>query len=565
MTWWMQCRLRTKIFLVFSVIILLVLVLTLWITQLMVSRQVESVLKSELLVTERVFRRAMKVHSDHLLTQSELLASDFALKQVIATYDPSTLFPVAQNYRNRMGVDVLWVTDEKGMLLADSSGKFTAGKNLAIFPALSGAFAAEKPTAIFTEIEGTLVQITVVPVLAPGIIGFLLLGTHIGDAIAQQLGKETGSEISFLTAERLFASSWPLAQRHLLTESRRPTTEISQGVPGTPFLVRLQGERFLSLLVPIQAQITPPLHALVQRSYDAALAPLAALRWRLAGIGLAALLGALLLGGVLTASITSPIQTLVKGMQQVLQGNFNQRIPVNRQDEIGFLGVSFNEMVCGLEEREKLKYTFGRFVSKDVASAVLNDRIPLAGERREVTILFQDIRNFTTISERTDAAALVQILNQFFTEMVSAVEAEGGVVKQFTGDGVMALFGAPNSYPDSAARAVRAALGMVYRLESLNVRLRRPGIPDLRIGVGIHTGEVIAGLIGPDSRVEYAVIGDAVNLASRIEGLTKELQATILVTDETASRLGSGFTLGRTAIMAVKGKDKPVGVVEVLG
>ncbi|MBM4257779.1 MAG: adenylate/guanylate cyclase domain-containing protein [Deltaproteobacteria bacterium] len=199
-----------------------------------------------------------------------------------------------------------------------------------------------------------------------------------------------------------------------------------------------------------------------------------------------------------------------------------------------------------------------------MANAVLNGHVPLAGERREVSILFQDIRGFTTISERTDPAVLVCMLNQFFTEMVAAVEAEGGVVKQFTGDGVMALFGAPNVYPDSAARAVRAALGMAHRLASLNERLHQQGFPDLRIGVGIHTGEVVAGLIGPDKRVEYAVVGDPVNLASRIEGLTKELQATIVISETTASRLGPEVKLGRTATMSVKGKEKPVTVVEVL-
>lgn len=149
--------------------------------------------------------------------------------------------------------------------------------------------------------------------------------------------------------------------------------------------------------------------------------------------------------------------------------------------------------------------------------------------------------------------------------VVAAVEAEGGVVKQFVGDGVMALFGAPVAYPDHAERAVRAALGMIARLEGLNARLKAQGRPPIQIGVGIHTSEVVAGKIGPDKRVEYAVVGDPVNLASRMEGLTKEMQATILISEVTAAGLGPGFTFGRTAVLPVKGKAKPVGVVEVLG
>jgi adenylate cyclase len=158
----------------------------------------------------------------------------------------------------------------------------------------------------------------------------------------------------------------------------------------------------------------------------------------------------------------------------------------------------------------------------------------------------------------------VRILNQFFTEMVAAVEAEGGIVKQFTGDGVMALFGAPVSHPDDPERAVRAALGMVGRLAELNIRLRAQHVPQLQIGVGVHTGEVVAGQIGPDERIEYAVVGDPVNVASRIEGLTKEVGATILVSEATAARLGPNFLLGRTTVLPVRGKEKPVRVVEVL-
>src|SRR5262249_28592362 len=154
-------------------------------------------------------------------------------------------------------------------------------------------------------------------------------------------------------------------------------------------------------------------------------------------------------------------------------GNLRYRSSVDRQDEMGFLARSFNEMVVGLEEREHIKDTFGRFVSRDVSEAVLAGRVPLEGERREVSILFQDIRGFTTLSERLDPATMLGLLNQFFTQVVAAVEAEGGVVKQFLGDGVMALFGAPQKCADHAERAVRAALGIVRRLAALNESLQR--------------------------------------------------------------------------------------------
>jgi class 3 adenylate cyclase len=259
------------------------------------------------------------------------------------------------------------------------------------------------------------------------------------------------------------------------------------------------------------------------------------------------------------------IDDLLSRMRQVQEGDLSRPWSPTSTDEFLDLGQGFNQMLAGLREREAIKDTFGRFVSREVAEVVLNGHIPLDGDRREITILFQDIRDFTSIAEGMDPQLLIELLNQFFTAMVAAVEAEGGVLKQFLGDGVMAIFGAPAPTVDHAARAVCAALGMVSRLEALNRRLSAKGMPHLRIGVGIHSGEVVAGQIGPDTRMEYTVVGDAVNLASRLEGLTKEMATTILVSQDTAQQLGPGFQLGRRAVLPVRGKAKPITVVEVLG
>ena len=330
------------------------------------------------------------------------------------------------------------------------------------------------------------------------------------------------------------------------------------------WLLEQEGERFLSLAMPVAASLSQPLFALVQGSYDRAIAPLRALQWRIAAIGGATLLVALGIGIGIARGITSPLQALVSGMREVVRGNLGYRSRIEREDEIGFLARSFNEMIAGLEERARIKDTFGRFVSHDVAEAVLSGNVPLGGERRQVTILFQDIRGFTRLSESLDPAATLKLLNRFFTEVVGAVEAQGGVVKQFTGDGVMALFGAPQAHPDHAERAVRAALGIVRRLADLNAEFGREAMAPLVIGVGIDSGEVVAGLIGPDNRVEYGVVGEPVNLANRVESLTRELQATVLVSRRIADRLGTGFVRGRASTLPVKGRRDPVEVVEIL-
>ena len=258
------------------------------------------------------------------------------------------------------------------------------------------------------------------------------------------------------------------------------------------------------------------------------------------------------------------MKALLCTMQQILEGDLSGHWSPRTTDEFLDLGVGCNAMLLGLREREVIKDTFGRFVSRDVAEVVLAGRVPLRGELREISVLFQDIRGFTSLSEQTPPEALLQMLNEFFTEMVAAVEAYGGVVKQFTGDGVMALFGAPGVQKEHPTLAVRAALTMLTRLEAFNHRRQAHGAVPLRIGIGIHTGEVVAGCVGPDTRLEYGVVGDAVNLASRVQDLTKELGVELLVTDTTAARLGPEFVFGTRAVLPVRGKTQPVGVVEVL-
>ena len=574
MTWWARRRLRTRILLPFSVLIVAILLATLWVISAAVGVWVEGSLKRQFEATGDVFDALMAERAARL-RETNLLARDFALRQAVATYDPATLASVAANHRSRAEVDLLWITDEKGRVLAGSGIAADRAADLAARAPLSQAIQDAAPAEAVTEVNGLLVQLVAVPVLGPDPIGYLLVGVAIDDATTRQLRGSTGSAVSFLTTTQLFASSWRAAERDQLFPGgrvdapalRRHLVRAVASPPGerSTFLLELPGDRQLSILIPVDAQLSEPLFALVQDSYDDALGPLADLPEWIGLIGAAALAGALLVGSVIAGGIAAPVQAMVGAMPRVLGGDFQQRLTIRREDEIGFLANAFNEMVAGLAERERIKETFGRFVSRDVAAAVLSGKLPLDGERREVTVLFQDVRGFTGISERTDPPILVRIVNRLFTEMVAAVEAEGGVIRQFTGDGVMALFGAPVLHSDDPARAVRAGLSMVARLPALNAQLEADGMPVLRIGVGIATGEVIVGRMGPDQRSEYNVVGDAANLASRVEGLNKELGTTMLIAAATAAKLGPEFQLGRHAVLPVRGKELPVEVVEVLG
>jgi len=237
---------------------------------------------------------------------------------------------------------------------------------------------------------------------------------------------------------------------------------------------------------------------------------------------------------------------------------------VTTGDELEDLASGFNTMVEGLQERDKLKTTFGKYMTEAVMEHLLAGKVQLGGESLTATILFSDIRSFTSISEKMDAKQLVSLLNEYFTEMVDVVIKENGVVDKYIGDAIMAVFGAPVPRPDDPLHAVRAAVGMRTALAALNVKLKARGVPEIKTGIGVHTGEVIAGNIGSEKRMEYTVIGDAVNLASRLETATKELGAPVLISDDTYQLVKDHVEARAVKEITVKGREKPVMTYEVL-
>ncbi len=234
-------------------------------------------------------------------------------------------------------------------------------------------------------------------------------------------------------------------------------------------------------------------------------------------------------------------------------------------DELEDLANGFNVMVDGLKERDKLRTTFGKYMTEAVMDHLMNGKVSLGGETLQVTILFSDIRSFTSISEKMDAQALVGLLNEYFTEMVGIVMTADGVVDKYIGDAIMAVFGAPVPKADDAMNAVRAAVRMRHALRVLNESLVARGIAPLKTGIGIHTGEVVAGNIGSERRMEYTVIGDAVNLASRLESNTKDLGVNILISEDTYKLVRSKVVAREVKEITVKGRAQPVMTYEVIG
>jgi class 3 adenylate cyclase len=269
-------------------------------------------------------------------------------------------------------------------------------------------------------------------------------------------------------------------------------------------------------------------------------------------LGWTALAVPISIGQVIAPSL-QPIHDLAEGTERVAAGDYSQRLPVVQDDDLGALAASFNRMQAGLAERQRLQAAFGSYVDPALARRLLEQGDDVfTGEHREVTVMFVDIRDFTPFAEANTAEDAVARLNALFEIVVPAVVEAGGHVNKFLGDGAMAVFGAPNDLADHADAAVNTAV-LVHRL----VADRFEG--ELRIGIGINTGVVIAGTIGGGGHLEFTLIGDATNVAARVEQFTKVTGDAILLTQQTVDTLASRPPgLIDRGSHALKGKSAPV-------
>ncbi len=266
-------------------------------------------------------------------------------------------------------------------------------------------------------------------------------------------------------------------------------------------------------------------------------------------------------------TLTSPIEKLAEMIQLVSKGNFDvkARSQVKSHDEVGDLAVAFDNMTEGLKERDKVKNLFSKFHGSSVAEDLINNDIGVGGQSKEVVVFFSDIRGFTAFSEKRSPEEVVEMLNEYFAVMVNIINTHGGVVDKFIGDAIMAVWGAPQASERDAHNAVRACLEMRRSLEKLNEKRMQRDQPPINIGMGLHAGNAISGTIGSDERMEYTVIGNTVNTASRIEASTKAFGSDLLISDSVIEKIGDNFLTELAGAAEVKGRSEALKMYKVRG
>ena len=282
--------------------------------------------------------------------------------------------------------------------------------------------------------------------------------------------------------------------------------------------------------------------------------PIATIELAVAGISLAlSAFMALYIG----RTIVRPIRELEASMTRVEAGDLEATTPVRSEDELGRLAGSFNRMVEGVRREAFIRDLFGQYVSPELASVAIAQRGKLDGQLVTSTILFSDIRDFTGVSEALPPSHLIEMLNRYFDTMSALIVDHGGLVNKFGGDSILAIFGSPlNPNPDHAARAVRTALSMTKELEKFNREQATAWLPEIMIGIGIATGDVVAGNVGSTRKLEYTVIGDAVNVASRLQAMTKDVGHPILASAETARAASAVARFVEVGEINVRGRVK---------
>ncbi|HZQ47273.1 MAG TPA: adenylate/guanylate cyclase domain-containing protein [Verrucomicrobiae bacterium] len=377
--------------------------------------------------------------------------------------------------------------------------------------------------------------------------GALVLGTPFLDTSENEMKRMSQIQSGIWLENQVYSQTIPAGVREEL--SRRLAAQINQdGQPGNTFNITLAGtpERaFFKLLNPNSP--FPPAYHVSLYSLAGAHQTQHELRLQILGFSLAAILCALVLSLLISHGLSTPLRELVAGTAAVRRGELQVRVPVRSRDEVGELASSFNEMAEGLAQKEMYRTVLNMVADEKVAQALVNGQLALGGELREISVLFCDIRGFTALTENMPPEEVIEMLNEHMTALTRVVKEHNGVLDKFAGDLLMAIFGAPVSHENDTLNAARCALRLKQEREKLNTTSRH----QLRIGIGIATGKVVAGCMGSADRLNYTVLGERVNLASRLCGQAEAGQ--VVIDQTTREKLGDAISVTPLSAFNLKG------------
>ena len=412
----------------------------------------------ELRLAGTLFVRQLEFRSQQLVAATRLLSGDFALKTAAATADQETTRSVLANHRQRIEADVLMLVSPEGSIAADTRQPGRLGAAFPLSRLLEEADQAGEASRIVV-IDGGLYRLAIVPLLAPVPIAWLCAGFAIDDRSAADLRRLTGLHVSFLRRQD---SGFTM---HASTLDGADRDELQRGLAAarTAGVIKLGGHPHVIRAEPVSDEVL----VVLQRPLAEALQPYDSLFTTLLAVGSAGLVLALVGAVAVARRMSRPVRELVKVARQVSAGDFGTAVSGGRRDELGELGTTFNEMLAGLRDRQRVRAALARaeglkrFFSPQLAEILsAGDESILASHRREITVLFCDLRGFTAFADTADPEEVMRLLRDYHETVGALISRYEGTLERFTGDGLMVFFNDPVPCPDPAARAVRMAIEM---------------------------------------------------------------------------------------------------------
>lgn len=570
--------LRVKIALMAGLLLAGLSFLTLFFVSRAIDSQSNAAIRAELGQTARVFQGLLRERENSMRAQALVLADSVQFKTALddRVQDPATVADVAAQKRRELGLDLFQVAGRRGALLASLVGgraepQARPGRDAKPHdPVFAKAVDPEEPEDAFGAWSdgSTIFETYTAPIIIRDqVLGGLRIGFAMDDGFAKALREQTGSEVAFAVGGRVLASSLEEPARSEL-QAKLAAMQGSGQQEGEDGVIEAElGElpylgQWLVLPDPMGGEGA---RLLQLRSKAGVLELLSSIRRTFFTVLGSLLVVAVALSVVFAGTVTKPLRALVEGTKAVERGDLDWSIPVQSRDELGQLAESFNHMTGQLREKERVKALFGRYLPKAVAERALahQGEIGLGGEQKDVAILFSDIRGFTSLSERLAPPEVVAMLNDYYTRMIDVLFEHDGTLDKTIGDAIMAVFGAPVGDPDAVPKALRTALGMMRALQAFNAEREAEGKEPIAIGIGINYGLVVAGNLGSVKQLSYTVIGDEVNLASRMCSQAKAGQ--ILVTEAVYRKAKWDFEFRALDPVKVKNVSQPVQVYELLG
>jgi adenylate cyclase len=558
-------RLQDRIVVFVATLLIAVQILSFFSIRYAVEVTSQDTMREELATGANVFKFMLDQNSQQLVEATSVLTYDYGFREAVATRDRETILSALTNHAARIKASGMGLIGLDGIVVADTLNTDASGKSFA-FPDLVTRASTLGRTSGIRVLRGKPFQVVVVPVLAPLPIAWVAIYFVIDDSTARTLRRLTLSEISFIQRQsgtpQILATTLPKLRRESLITGLPAILDDPESFKGAT--VKLPDDQYEILLQAVDDSGQVPMYALLQRSTNEG--QLASLRIQTALYFILALSIAVTLVGAFRVArqITRPVSALRSAVREIERGNYDVRTNLPDTDEIGELSQAFDRMAQGLAERDRVRDVLGKVASNEVVAQLLDRRIELGGEERVVTVMFMDIRNFTGLAEQLTPHQSLQMLNAFLTVVSEVIEAHGGVVDKYLGDGAMALFGAPVTRPDDAQRAIACALEIRTRVMALGPMLAKEGLPHPQLGIGVNTSDVVAGNIGSPTRLNYTVLGDGVNLTARLESLTRRYNVPIVVGEATRD-LVRDVTYREIDKVRVRGRTMATRIFEPLG